>query len=155
MALGISNEMKKREGWKLDKSGFVTPSPSKEGRCIGKNINLPNYPIQLECSNRDTQKSGTNLRPSTIREWSEDGFTKAAKKSFSRNAAKIWNQAPDTIKNAESLKFSKRPKNILQTITYLDLISGKVHAISCTCMHISFLSFTFIIHKSILLMRSE
>ena len=54
--------------------------------------------IQIENNNPDISKSGMNLRPSTTREWNEDGFTKAAKESFFRNAAKIWNQAPDTIK---------------------------------------------------------
>ena len=45
----------------------------------------------MENNNPDISKSGMNLRPSTTREWNEDGFTKAAKESFFRNAAKIWN----------------------------------------------------------------
>ena len=51
-----------------------------------------------------------NLRPSTSREWNKDGFTKAAKESFYRNAASqdMGNQAPDSIKTPKTLKFAKK-----------------------------------------------
>ena len=71
------------------KSTFFIVSTSGSHRKMKKKVCWS--AIQMENNNPDISKSGMNLRPSTTREWNEDGFTKAAKESFFRNAAKIWN----------------------------------------------------------------
>ena len=39
-------------------------------------------------------ETGREVRPSTSRMWNEDSQTRAAKESFSRDTAKLWNMAP-------------------------------------------------------------
>ena len=56
---------------------------------VWKSSNLPNYPIQIENNILDRHRTGMSLRPCSHREFNEDGHSKAAKESFSRNAAKI------------------------------------------------------------------
>ena len=48
------------------------------------------------------------VRPNTTRQWKEDGRTAAARDSFTRSTAKIWNQAPLEIKNAKSIGIVKK-----------------------------------------------
>ena len=53
--------------------------------------------------------------PSSIQIWKDDAKFKAASESFSRDTAKLWNNAPIKIKNAPNLSCAKREikKNIV------------------------------------------
>ena len=46
-----------------------------------------------------------------IRKWNQDAKSTAAKESFSRNAAKLWNLALLAIKTAKSLSLAKKEVN--------------------------------------------
>ena len=48
------------------------------------------------------------VRPYTTRLWKEDGRTNLARESFTRSAAKIWNQAPQTLKDCKTLSMAKK-----------------------------------------------
>ena len=48
------------------------------------------------------------VRPHTNRKWKEDGKSNTARDSFTRSAAKLWNQAPASIKEANSLTLAKK-----------------------------------------------
>ena len=72
-----------------------------------KSINLPNYPIQLEPNVIDRPETDRIVRMSTNRMWNQDARSRAEKESFSRNAAKLWNAAPLSIKNAKTLRIAK------------------------------------------------
>ena len=57
------------------------------------------------------------LRPTSIRLWKEDGKTSTARESFLRNTAKIWNQAPSSIKEAKTMAIAKKlVKNYCKTL---------------------------------------
>ena len=74
---------------------------------VWKSENIPNYPVQLEPNNTGTVYTERSVRPSTVRKWNQDAKSSAAKESFSRNSAKIWNSAPESIKCAINLKKAK------------------------------------------------
>ena len=49
--------------------------------------------------------------------WKEAGKTNVARGSFTRSAAKIWNQAPQTIKDCITLSLAKKAiKSYCQTL---------------------------------------
>ena len=47
-------------------------------------------------------------RPGTRKLWNDEANLTAAKLSFSRDTAKLWNNAPDKITNAANLSWAKR-----------------------------------------------
>ena len=51
------------------------------------------------------------MRPNTSRIWNQDARTMAEKESFSRNAAKIWNMAPEELKNIKTKYSAKKAIN--------------------------------------------
>ena len=73
-----------------------------------KIINRDNYPLKLEPNNPDRAYTQRELRPSSIKIWNDDAKSMAAKVSFSRDAAKLWNNAPEVIKSAQSLNIAKK-----------------------------------------------
>ena len=73
-----------------------------------KACNIPNYPIELEKNHANLAPTDRVVRPQTTRVWKEDGRTNTARDSFTRSAAKIWNQAPTEIKTAETLSSAKK-----------------------------------------------
>ena len=75
---------------------------------VWKSINLVNYPIQLEPNVVGKPDTDRSLRTSSCRLWNQDAKTRAERESFSRNAAKIWNNAPLAIKNATTLTAAKK-----------------------------------------------
>ena len=75
---------------------------------VWKSINLNDYPIQLELNETRKPESDRVLRTSSCRRWNQDAKSKAEKESFSRNAAKLWNAAPNEIKNAKTLNAAKK-----------------------------------------------
>ena len=74
---------------------------------VWKAENIVNYPVQLEPNNKTTSTTDREVRPSTSRKWNQDAKSTAAKESFSRNAAKIWNATPTSIKLAKNLHAAK------------------------------------------------
>ena len=75
---------------------------------VWKAENIENYPVKLEPNNAGLIETDRSVRPSTTRKWNQDAKTSAARESFSRNAAKIWNKAPNSIKLAKSLSLAKK-----------------------------------------------
>ena len=75
---------------------------------VWKAENVPNYPVQLEPNQRISTYTERSVRPTTNRKWNQDCNSTAARESFSRNAAKLWNSAPLTIKNAKNLNLAKK-----------------------------------------------
>ena len=73
-----------------------------------KSINLPNYPTQMERNEENLLPTARELRPTSTRIWKEDGKSCAASESFTRNTAKVWNQAPISIKNSATLTIAKK-----------------------------------------------
>ena len=67
-----------------------------------KSVNLENYPIQME--NNQLQMA----EQSTVKLWKDDSRVTSAKESFIRDAAKLWNNAPSTVKSAKSLYLAKK-----------------------------------------------
>ena len=82
-----------------------------------KSCNISDYPIQLEINHKNLVPNDRTVRPNTIRQWKEDGETALARDSFSRNTAKLWNQAPTKLKEANSLPLAKKAiKEYCQTL---------------------------------------
>ena len=67
-----------------------------------------NYPVHLEPNYTTDNENKRVLRPSSTRLWNQDAKLTAAKESFSRSAAKLWNLAPSCIKNALNLIGAKK-----------------------------------------------
>ena len=75
---------------------------------------IDEYPIKLERNHDNLIPNDRVVRPHITRHWKEDGRTIAARDSFTRSSAKIWNQAPFTIKDANTLNLAKKiNKNVL------------------------------------------
>ena len=72
-----------------------------------KATHLNDYPTQME-KNEELRPSTCELRESSTRIWKEDGRSSAARESFTRSTAKIWNQAPSAIKNAVTMAQAKK-----------------------------------------------
>ena len=75
---------------------------------VWKSENVPNYPVHLEPNNTGMIQSDRIVRPTINRKWNQDAKSSAAKESFSRNAAKLWNAAPESVKNAKNLTLAKK-----------------------------------------------
>ena len=73
-----------------------------------KIVNKENYPLKLEPHNPDKAVTHRELRPSSIKIWKDEAKSMAAKVSFSRDTAKLWNNAPEVIKSAQSLNIAKK-----------------------------------------------
>ena len=95
----------------LEKTGFLSVNQlaaSIKLVEVWKSINVESYPVHLEPNITAGGENEPILRPSTSRLWNQDARSTAAKKSFSRNAAKFWNNAPLYIKNAKSIYSVKK-----------------------------------------------
>ena len=73
-----------------------------------KATHVDSYPVQLETFNPSRVNSGRTVRPGTRKLWKDEAKTSAAKISFSRDTAKLWNNAPTDITSAISLNCAKR-----------------------------------------------
>ena len=69
---------------------------------------VKDYPTQMEKNEEHLIPNTRELRPTSIRLWKEDGKTSAARESFTRNTAKIWNQAPKALKETLTLNQAKK-----------------------------------------------
>ena len=63
------------------------------------------YPVKMR---DEHSKQDREVRPGTRREMMEGGRLKIIQDSFARDAGKIWNQAPQSIKKAETLIKAKK-----------------------------------------------
>ena len=85
----------------LEKTGLLSVNQTAASIKLAevlKGLNVKNYPIHLEPNNPTLNENQRILRPTAVREWNQDARSTAAKESFSRNAAKLWNSAPKNIK---------------------------------------------------------
>ena len=73
-----------------------------------KSCNIEDYPIELEKNHENITPNERTMRPHIRRQWKEDGKTVVARESFTRSTAKIWNQAPQAIKEATTLNSAKK-----------------------------------------------
>ena len=62
----------------------------------------------MEVFNPNRENSERIVRPGTTKLWNDEAKTSAAKISFSRDMAKLWNNAPMNITNATCLSGAKR-----------------------------------------------
>ena len=74
---------------------------------VWKSENVPNYPVKLEPNISGATYSERNVRPKTNRKYNQDANSTAEKESFSRNSAKLWNAAPESLKMAKTLRSAK------------------------------------------------
>ena len=68
-----------------------------------KCTNIEQYPLKLEPNNPNKAVTDRVVRTSSIKIWKDEAKTTAAKMSFSRDCARLWNVAPDSIKQASTL----------------------------------------------------
>ena len=74
-----------------------------------KTVNVVNYPISLLPTK--VKMSEHMVRSGTRKQFNEYAKLKVSKSSFVYDAAKLWNQAPQTIKDCKSLQSAKRTIN--------------------------------------------
>ena len=53
------------------------------------------------------QTNNRSVRATTVKLWKDDTKVKSAENSFIRDAARLWNQVPYTIKEAKTLGIAK------------------------------------------------
>ena len=71
-----------------------------------KATNDPQYPIKMKT--RENQEGGMGARSGTQRDMTESGGSAQAKKSFTIDAAKVWNKASEKIRTAKSFAMAKK-----------------------------------------------
>ena len=71
-----------------------------------KASNDPQYPIKMKT--RERQVNAMETRSVTRGDLTEIGRSTRAKKSFSCDAAKVWNKAPEKIRTAKTLTTAKK-----------------------------------------------
>ena len=74
---------------------------------VWKSINVPGCPIKLEPYKKNVYNQH-ELRTSENRIFKDTARLKMSNSSFNINAAKVWNAAPQEIKNASSMAEAKR-----------------------------------------------
>ena len=72
-----------------------------------KCTNIEQYLLKLELNNPNKAVTDRVIRTSSIKIWKDEAKTAAAKMSFSRDCARLWNVAPDSIKQASTLGRAK------------------------------------------------
>ena len=84
---------------------------------VWKSINVPGYPLSLETYNPQRAESSHNLRDRPNQIFNDSARLQVSKSSFCIYVARVWNQAPLVIQNAETLRIAK--KEILEFVTSL------------------------------------
>ena len=72
------------------------------------NQNEEEYPIAIKKPQRGESENKMETRPGTRREMMEGGKTNVMSHSFTRDAGRVWNRTPDSVKKAKTLKGAKR-----------------------------------------------
>jgi hypothetical protein len=73
---------------------------------IWKASNDPQYPIKMKTKER--QENAVETRSLTRGDLTEVGRSTKAKKSFTCDAAKVWNKAPEKIRASKTLTIAKK-----------------------------------------------
>ena len=73
-----------------------------------KTCNIEYYSLKLEKNYDNLVPNNRSVRSHINRVWNEDGRSIAAKEIFSRNTAKLWNQAPISLQEAKTLTIAKK-----------------------------------------------
>ena len=74
-----------------------------------KASNDDQYPVKMRKERRtDEEASMRSVRTGTRREMEEGGRLKIAQDSFTRDAGKLWNSAPNSIREAKSISGAKK-----------------------------------------------
>jgi hypothetical protein len=71
-----------------------------------KASNDPQYPIKMKTKER--QENAVETRNLTLGDLTEVGRSTKAKKSFTSDAAKVWNKAPEKIRASKTLTTAKK-----------------------------------------------
>ena len=78
-----------------------------------KSVHIPGYAIVLEPYSKERPNNTHDLRNQTKRVFNDSAKLKIAAQSFSVDAAKLWNQAPEEVTKAASIQIAKRAIRIL------------------------------------------
>ena len=73
-----------------------------------KSINDPIYPIKIDRNRMGGEETNRVMRPGTSRELKDNARTKIGENSFCISAGKLWNQAPQKIKEAATISQAKK-----------------------------------------------
>ena len=73
-----------------------------------KSIHITSYPFQLEESNPNRLDLERSVRSTTTKKWKDFAVSKATRESISIDCAKLWNNAPEVIKNTPTLTGARR-----------------------------------------------
>ena len=65
------------------------------------------YPVKMKREPRQETENERTLRPGTRKEMEEGGRTTIAQESFTRDAGRLWNRAPEKIKKTKTLTSAK------------------------------------------------
>ena len=72
-----------------------------------KSVNTPAYPFRMEENQPNRQDLDRSTRPNTTKLWKDSAKTKAARESMGIDCARLWNNAPSTIKMAANKAAAK------------------------------------------------
>ena len=72
------------------------------------NTNEKEYPITIKRAPGGAKENRMGTRPGTRRDMMEGGKMQVMSQSFTRDAGRIWNRAPDNVKKAKTLIDAKR-----------------------------------------------
>ena len=75
---------------------------------VWKILNIPKYPITLDRNNTDGGMNNRMLRPGSMRPLKDNARTKIGENSFCTSAARLWNDAPERIKEAKTIFTAKK-----------------------------------------------
>ena len=74
---------------------------------VWKSINIDNYPVKLDGYNKHEKTTDIELRAQPNRVFDDTFRLQISQQSFNADAAKLWNQVPDSIKSAKTLTAAK------------------------------------------------
>ena len=86
--------------WTTHFSGLI-------GSLNKRTLHVPSYPLQLEPNNPNKVEMQRSIRPTSVKQWKDNAKLKCAQESFTIDAGRLWNQAPQDIKVAETLRIAK------------------------------------------------
>ena len=66
------------------------------------------YPVQMKRPEPENTESTREVRLGTRREMEDGGRTKVLRESFTRDAGRLWKQAPMSIKASTTMEATKR-----------------------------------------------
>ena len=73
-----------------------------------KAMNVTNYPVKMRVERTKAPGQSRQLRASSVRDMEEGGRYKTTQASFVRDAGRLWNRAPNAIKESLTIATAKR-----------------------------------------------